>query len=436
MRPTESTQASILRAPPLVDHRYAAIVVPGDREGLGPMIVMERGELKCAPLVQAIAMSQNPSAAISKPSDTCTPEIAKLIGENKGVVFIVDQSGPRWLSREEVIAAAVPIDTPSKALLAVWAEQRYSADWTDGAHVYGTWESGVVRAADGGFEVVAGTDERKANCGGTKPSETVTYHRVVLRVDVDGRVTLREDAISYVQEVADPCHPHGRRPANFSDVAGGDSVVGQLRRATHHEAESVRAFERIARELRAHGALRELCEAADAAAMDEREHAERHARLVGSLTGAEWETRISRDDLPVRSMLELALDNVREGCVGESYAALAMVRQAREAATPELRDHYAAIAPDEIEHAALAHAIDAWLDTRLDDEERALVREARDRALRELDASFDLPTTHALHTLGVPTGHAARYLLASVARQSGLSRRAERRTCGWRRAAQ
>jgi rubrerythrin len=238
----------------------------------------------------------------------------------------------------------------------------------------------------------------------------VTNYKLTLFVDSAGTVTEREKKVSNKYDVADPCHPMGRRPADFVDLASGGTAHGHLVRALHHEAESVRAFTRIARELEAHGAPEELVQAARKAARDER----RHAALCGNLTNESPE--IAHDDLPIRSLLDLAIDNAREGCVGETYAALANVMQSRDARTPELRAHFSSIAPDEIEHAALAYAIAEWIADQLDDEERQEVRKAVDVAVRDLARTCGAPSNDATRALGLPRGHVASMLFECVAR--------------------
>jgi len=261
----------------------------------------------------------------------------------------------------------------------VWLTKRYSLDWFDGARGYGSAENGIVRAVPGGFEVVGGTRDEKRECHGDEHDrETVTNYRVVLLVDSAGTITQRDKVVTNRYEVADPCHPLGRRPSDFVDI-DVDAHADAISRAMHHEAESVRAFERIARELTAHGAPSELVRAALQAAEDERDHAWRWARLAGT------HPTIAHDNLPVRSLVELAIDNAREGCAGEAYAALSAAQSAR--SHPVMADHYAAIAIDELSHAALAYAIADWLDEWLTQADRERVRAARDAALAALPAN-------------------------------------------------
>jgi hypothetical protein len=111
--------------------------------------------------------------------------------------------------------------------------------------------------------------------------------------------------------------------------------------------ESVRAFERIARELAAHGAPAVLVEGTRLAAAHERDHAARCAELLGV------DAVIARRELPIRSAFELALDTARE-----PFGTL--------------------------DHVALSRALAAWLDARLLPAERVAVRAARLDALEHV----------------------------------------------------
>jgi hypothetical protein len=406
---------SVFDAPPLANARYVATVEAGDFGHPGPRIGIEHGSFQCRQLVELLQRDQvepqdgTEAPYVAEAKRTCDVATAKPLRAGGGFLFVVDDQGPHWLTAEQVLAKAAPIDTSAKALLAVWLSGTYEIGWYDGTRSYGDLEHGIVRTVPGGFEVLASTSTTDSDCGGTHPRETVTNYRHTLFVASAGQITERNKAVSYRYDIADPCHPLGRRPSEFVDVASGGTVRGYLLRAMHHEAESVRAFERIARELRAHGAPDELCRAADDAALDERRHAERCARLAGV------PARIEHDALPVRTQCELAIDNAREGCVGESYAALVATVQATAALLPALREHFAAIAADELAHAALAHAIAEWLEPQLTDEERELVRAERAAAVHELAIAGAPATTAATRALGLPGAATSARLLQIVA---------------------
>lgn len=408
MRTSPPAKLSVFDAPPLAGATYLATIAQGDFGHPGPSIAMEQGSFKCSQLVELLGMGSSAEARyLTEAQRSCELELAKLLREPAGFVFVIHGAERRWLTAAEIVRAAVPIDSPAKALLVAWVGGA-QVNWSDRDHGYGGPLNGLVRQVAGGYEVAAGASSQVSNCGATNARETVTNYRLTLFVDPQGTVTERARTVTYRYDVADPCHPLGRRPEHFADVASGGTLRGHLVRAMHHEAESVRAFERIARELRAHGAPAELWGAAERAAIEERDHAERCARLVGE------RAEIAQDQLPVRSLFELAIDNVQEGCIGEAYAALVATVQARTAVDATLRAHFAAIAADELAHAALAHAIAEWIDAALSPVQRARVAEARGAAITALSGSLDAPAVEATRALGLPTGDLARRLLAVV----------------------
>ncbi|HEY8077904.1 MAG TPA: hypothetical protein VIF62_27450, partial [Labilithrix sp.] len=199
----------------------------------------------------------------------------------------------------------------------------------------------------------------------------------------------------------------GRRPRGLRArrVHGG-----WFARMAWEEAASVHAFERLARELREHGAPPKLARAADRAARDE----VRHARVMTKLAGARVAApRVGRP-LP-RSLEAIARENATEGVVKESFGALVLRWQAARAADPALRTALARIARDETRHAALARAVASWADARLDSPARRRVRAAKKRALATLrtDIARAWPALDA--RLGYPDVAAASALYARFA---------------------
>lgn len=419
-------KVSIFDAPPLAGATYAAAVATDpDPTGNGePQFAFERGAYHCAPLLQLLhGMNDFPDG-----SDVAVATKACPIGLGLGMdhdlndisssadhaaVAVVDKSGNRLATRADILKAASPIDSPAKALLAVWLDGRYGVTWyapgkPGEPKFHGGVDDGHVRATAGGFEVDGVAIE--SSCNRAKNDKTITQSRATLLVDAAGKVTLKSKvAVDTSHEMC--VVQYGRRPADFLDVAVADSVRGELLRALHHEAESVRAFERLGRELAHHGAPAELVAAAARAAVQERDHAERCARLVGEAPA------IAPDDrrAAVRELEAIAIENAREGCVGEAYAALANAIQARTAATAELRAHYAAIAADELAHAALAHAVHDWCTGQLDAAARTRVAAASDHALDELARAVANTGAAAAAALGMPTGARAAQLIDAVA---------------------
>lgn len=127
------------------------------------------------------------------------------------------------------------------------------------------------------------------------------------------------------------------------------------------EHASIAAFARATLELMAVGAPPSLLAQAQAAALDEIEH----ARLCFSLAGRYGGAAVEPGPLPVPGLrradpAQLAADAFAEGCVGETVAALAAQRAARSVAEPAVSDALARLADDEARHAALAWSTVAW----------------------------------------------------------------------------
>ena len=213
-----------------------------------------------------------------------------------------------------------------------------------------------------------------------------------------------------------PSFCEGRRHAcvrSRGSAAGLDPAADWLARAAHDEAASVHAFLALATELAAHDAPAELLARINIAVDDER----RHAELVTELAqrhGAEVPA-VSIAPTPTRGLLALAVENMVEGCVRETWAALSAAHQAKHAHTPELRNLYASIAADETSHAELAWAINAWLFGQLSDGGRNMVAAARRQAVRQLHTSLAaLGNEPELLALGVPGRHDALHLAAGL----------------------
>jgi hypothetical protein len=178
------------------------------------------------------------------------------------------------------------------------------------------------------------------------------------------------------------------------------------------EAASVTAFERLADELTAHGAPATLAAAARASARDE----VRHAAVVGALARARGaavpEAQI---DAPVaRTLGAMARENVVEGCVYETWAAMLAWWQADHASAPDVAAAQRRIARDETRHAALAWSVRDWCLSRADADGAALSAAMRE-AVDALGASVEAPAPSALvDELGLPTSDDARRLFTSL----------------------
>jgi len=198
--------------------------------------------------------------------------------------------------------------------------------------------------------------------------------------------------------------PGGRRPAGYiASIGDAPSAVAEyLATLAHLEAASIGAFRTLAAELDALGAPRALVRRARAAAIDEI----RHARVVHRLAtrhGARRIGRVRRRASPARRPLDaVALENVVEGCVRETFAALLAAWQAPRAGA--FAATFAQIARDETRHASLAWDVAAWCHAQADEATRARLDAARAEAAAALREEIDVETPAELVSgLGLPT---------------------------------
>ena len=103
---------------------------------------------------------------------------------------------------------------------------------------------------------------------------------------------------------------------------------------------------------------RELVARARASARDEA----RHARIMRKLAKKHGShvPRLVATDMPVRDSESIARENAVEGCVGETFGALLAAHRAVSDADADIREAMAAIAPDELRHAALGWTVAEW----------------------------------------------------------------------------
>jgi rubrerythrin len=184
----------------------------------------------------------------------------------------------------------------------------------------------------------------------------------------------------------------------WTDCAGGRSTDGiellppmsedglgpALAHMAIREAESVFAFQRLARELGAHGAPRKLRKQAARSRRDE----QRHARTMTSLArrfGTTMAPPVAPEKpLPTRSLDDVALENAVEGCVREAYGTWIAWKRAHDTRDPELRATMRRLAMDEARHAALAWNIHRWVMPRLDKKTRDRINQAMEKAWAEI----------------------------------------------------
>jgi hypothetical protein len=221
----------------------------------------------------------------------------------------------------------------------------------------------------------------------------------------------------------------GRRPAGLvgSRAGGPDAAARFLAGMAYLEAASVDAFERLARELDAHGGPLRLQSASKRALRDEM----RHARAMKGLArgaGARVPAVQLEPEAP-RSLEGMAVENAVEGCVRETFGAAIAKFQGLRAGDPRVRRTMRRIALDETRHAALSWRVARWLETRLDADARARVREARTRGVDALRAECARdPDPSVAARLGVPSALQASRILDDLAARLWVDQAPSRRT--------
>jgi hypothetical protein len=151
------------------------------------------------------------------------------------------------------------------------------------------------------------------------------------------------------------------------------------------EAVSVHAFRRLERELAAHGAPPELLRGARRARRDEVRHTATTSRLARA-RGRSPRLPAAPPRETVRSLFAIALENAVEGCVRETYGAVAGLVEAQTSAEASLRVAMRGIAVDECRHAELAWAVHSWALPRLSEDERRSIERAMKEAVAEIRA--------------------------------------------------
>jgi hypothetical protein len=257
----------------------------------------------------------------------------------------------------------------------------------------------------GGYELVAQTGD---TCGqGTHEDQVLVF------VSSSGDVSVKQDVV--VKE-GDPKCVSGRRPEGLAPHARrcDDALGAFFAECAYLEAASVPAFERLARELRAHGAPARLVARAHRARADEVRHAKATAALARR-RGAKPQPVVARH-LEVRPLFEIALENAVEGCVRETYGALVALHQSAHAKDARVAAVMRRIAEDETRHAALAWDVAEWLESRLAEDERRLVAEARAQATATLRSALAAPVTRDLeHDAGLPSAPKALAMFDAIA---------------------
>ncbi|MFZ6178412.1 ferritin-like domain-containing protein [Nannocystis pusilla] len=345
---------------------------------------------------QAVA-SFGASCKDPKTAKACTKALAKATSPNSlfppgagrmpTSTYLVVQSGAEVstiTTRAEVAALFGTVDAPVEAMFLATLDGYVPL-----------CDASKVREVEGGYELLA-----KKNF-----NECLNqFHGHV--------VTVKGETVSSQTEVDltkpdEGCAVAGRRPEGFRPAPRTEdsALVAYLDEMHHLEAASVPAFERLARELAHHGAPAALVERAEAAARDEVRHAAGFAGLRARVAATDCTSLALEVPTEVRSLEALARENAVEGCVRETFGALVARYQASVAADEPLRRLFAAIAEDELDHAALAWDVATWLNGQLDEAARARVQAAEAAELARLTVALATtkPDSEVSHLCGVPS---------------------------------
>jgi hypothetical protein len=192
---------------------------------------------------------------------------------------------------------------------------------------------------------------------------------------------------------------------HFADLRADERehASGEWARIAQMEHASVAAFARFALQLLQLGAPAELVELSARAMADET----RHARLAFGVAGALVGRPLGPGGLEIAhslretSLLDVVRLAVREGCIGETGAALEAREAALHARSPALATLLHGIAEDETRHAELAWRFVAWALEQDRDGVRGVVAAELSRAGRELTPSaYTRPSADELTLLG------------------------------------
>ncbi len=274
----------------------------------------------------------------------------------------------------------VPVDNPKDAaLLAIRKSGEFRVDCERAPH---------ARKLAGGFEVIL--------VSGTSCGEGERLDESRLQVTAEG-------AVSPLERVkikdGDPSCIVGRRPEAFVARVDRSSPGEYFASMAELEAASVFAFDRLARELQAHGAPARLVQLARRSQEDE----VLHARLTGELAtrfGGRLR-EVTLPELPIRPLLEIAMENAVEGCVRETFGACMAMVQSELSTDAQVRSVMVLLAEDEIRHASLAWEVASWVEPLLPSWDRSRVANARLSAARELREQAEQPPNP---DLAAPTG--------------------------------
>ena len=208
-------------------------------------------------------------------------------------------------------------------------------------------------------------------------------------------------------------HESVSKPHHSSE---GTPIQQWLSRAAQAERASVQSFVILAKELERFCLPKSLLNRIHQAAREE----VYHARMMNQLCRDHHVSvpEMVEAGLSTRSILEIAIENVEEGCVHERYAALQAHYQAEHLQNSKLKQCFAQIAHDETEHTKLAEDLHHWLMSQLRPAEQELVNQAKIKAQIALEAHLSRRAVprELQQALGLPSQDHAQLLVRELHR--------------------
>jgi hypothetical protein len=182
---------------------------------------------------------------------------------------------------------------------------------------------------------------------------------------------------------ADLCRVIGGSLGARARLADGWTQVALMEHA------SIAAFARFTLQLLALGAPAHLVEGSNAAMIDETNHAKLAFGIASAYAGQDvGPGRLDlQNALGETSLGEILINVIREGCIGETVAAIEASEALEHAVDPVVREALARIAEDELRHAELAWKFVRWALLQGGNELRTVAEQEFERVRREVAAN-------------------------------------------------
>jgi hypothetical protein len=284
---------------------------------------------------------------------------------------------------------------------------------------------GTIDVLDEALAIMLANGKREDFCDGILGADGIKFTKNITGSGRCGKV--RSITISTTGTIDDvttdlPCPVvKGRRPDGLQEMisAREDSLGSFFARAAWEEAASVPAFRLLVRDLQHLNAPMHLIQKALASAEDELRHAEQMT-VLAEYFGAAVELPLVITPEP-KTLLALAEENMREGCVHETFAALVALYQSENASDPDIKGVMKQLAEDEAQHAMLAWEIHEWAEKQLSEEEKQRLSDIQRKALGNLLVQPVSLSAEDANRIGLPSPETRKALSLGLQAELGLS---------------